>query len=74
MQELALVPFLAQPSKPVLADQIVERVRHLMLVGTRIAQRAVPLTESLAVGTARLKTEAVLFLQKIREGKDIRRG
>ena len=74
MQELTLVPFLAQPSQPVLAYQVVERVGHLMFVGTRVAQRTVALTESFAVRTARVEAKPVLLLQKVRKGKGIRRG
>lgn len=48
VQEFALVALLAQAAQPVLADEAVEGMVHLVLVRAVVAQRAVAFAEGLA--------------------------
>ena len=73
MQEFALITLLAQPSQPMLADEIVERMSSLVLVGTGDAKRAVPFSKRLAIRTTRIEAEAIFPSEKIGEGEVVLR-
>ena len=71
MQEFALLPLLAQSAQPMLADQIVEAVRYLVLVWAVVAERAVAFAEGLAVGAGWVEAEAVFVVEEGREGEGV---
>lgn len=73
MQEFALIPFLAQSSQPVFADEIVEGMGDAVLVRTGIPKRTVPFSEGLAEGPVGVKAEAILPLEKVGESEVVGR-
>jgi len=73
MQELALIPFLAQSPQPVFANQIVEGMCDAVLVRTGVPQRTMPFSEGLAEGPVRIQAEAILPLEKVGESEVIGR-
>jgi len=71
MQEFALLPFLAQSAQPMLAHEVVEAVRYLVLVGAVVAEGAVAFAEGFAVGARRVEAEAVFVFEEGREGEGV---
>lgn len=71
MQELALIPFLAQSPQPVFANQIVEGMCDAVLVRTGVPQRTMPFSEGLAEWPVRIKAKAILPLEKVGEAEVI---
>lgn len=67
MQKLALIPLLAQSPQPMLADQVIEGMRDLVLVWAIDTQRAVPFAEGFAVRAVGVETETVFPTQEVCE-------
>lgn len=69
VQELAGITLFAQASQPVLAHEVVVRVRELVLIWAVVAQGAVALAVSFAYWPVGGETEAVFLFEEAEEGK-----
>jgi hypothetical protein len=69
VQELALVPLLAEAPQPVFADEVVGEVVGRMLVRAGSAQGAMALAKRLANLSAGIEAEAILLFEEVIEGE-----